>query len=546
MAQKSKVSGIVQIDGTPVERSVRAFGYNETAHDIDGTAVTLSKSLGNATSDPADGSYTIDLLAEYGGEIFVVAFDDYGDAFTAEQALAVGERIHPTTPNGHVWETTGAGDLPAEEPTWVVDTETSQLYGTASMIARPFYRPMVQGPIAPEVSTTVVLWTPENTSVDFWLDASDESTITLIGAAVESWADKSGNAHDANAPSASARPTLVEDSLNGLTIISGDGAVQTMEIAGPVVGGTVDRTVIIVARTDESSPSGDNSTIFAMGTDGASGSTFQMTAEIGIRVRGGNRIFDQQMSSTDFDIVVFDGLTGNTSGYEARKNGAQLGVNSTGGQSVSPTGDSSLFGKGSSLAKCSIAEIVSLPEGATLDLKKITEGYLAHKWGLEVKLPNDHPYKTDPPVVELAAPLGSRYWRFYITANAGDNDRTSAAEIVFKDSAGEAIAVVTSAASASNSSSNNSEKAFDSDHNSYWLTSYGGAAPSWISVDFGSNVAVNSFDIVSETTHPHLRTMAQFEIQTSDDNQTWATVQGYTELEWSSSQETKSFIVNMP
>jgi hypothetical protein len=82
----------------------------------------------------------------------VVAFDDYGDAFTAEQALAVGNRIHPTTPNGHVFETTGAGDLPTEEPTWVVDTETSQLYGTASMIAVPFYRPVVHGPITPEIT----------------------------------------------------------------------------------------------------------------------------------------------------------------------------------------------------------------------------------------------------------------------------------------------------------------------------------------------------------------------------------------------------------
>jgi hypothetical protein len=149
--QTSKVSGIVQIDGTPADRSVRAFGYNPIAHAIDGETVSQSKSLGQATSDPATGEYTIDLLGGYGKEVFVVAFDDYGDAFTAEQTLAAGDRIHPTTPNGHVWETTGAGTLPVEEPTWIVDTETSQLYGTASMIARLFYRPMVHGPIIPEI-----------------------------------------------------------------------------------------------------------------------------------------------------------------------------------------------------------------------------------------------------------------------------------------------------------------------------------------------------------------------------------------------------------
>ena len=151
-AQSSKVSGIVQIDGTPAERQVRAFGYDPTNHAIDGENVSQSKSLGHSSSEPDTGAYTIDLLAGYAKEIFVVAFDDYGDAFTAEQALTVGDRIHPTTPNGHVWETTGAGTLPAEEPIWVVDTETSQLYGTAAMIARPFYRPMVHGPITPEVT----------------------------------------------------------------------------------------------------------------------------------------------------------------------------------------------------------------------------------------------------------------------------------------------------------------------------------------------------------------------------------------------------------
>jgi len=148
----TKVAGIVQIDGTPAERQVRAFGYDPTTHAIDGENVSQSKSLGHSSSEPDTGAYTIDLLAGYAKEIFVVAFDDYGDAFTAEQALTVGDRIHPTTPNGHVWETTGAGTLPAEEPIWVVDTETSQLYGTAAMIARPFYRPMVHGPITPEVT----------------------------------------------------------------------------------------------------------------------------------------------------------------------------------------------------------------------------------------------------------------------------------------------------------------------------------------------------------------------------------------------------------
>jgi hypothetical protein len=152
-SQASKVSGIVQIDGTPAQRTVRAFGYDPTTHDLNATTVNLSKSLGHSTSDPETGDYTIELLGGYGKEIFVVAFDDYGAPFAPEATLAVGKRIHPTTPNGHVWECIGTGTLPAEEPAWVVDTESAQPFGTASMIARPFYRPMVHGPIMPEVTT---------------------------------------------------------------------------------------------------------------------------------------------------------------------------------------------------------------------------------------------------------------------------------------------------------------------------------------------------------------------------------------------------------
>lgn len=150
--QSSKVSGIVQIDGSPARRTVRAFGYEATVHSVDGEIINLSKSLGHATSDPDTGEYTIDLLDGYDKRIFVVAFDDYGSDFQPDLAVTVGDRVHPTTPNGHIWECTGSGTLPSEEPAWVIDTETAQLYGTASMIARPFYRPVVHGPVAPEVS----------------------------------------------------------------------------------------------------------------------------------------------------------------------------------------------------------------------------------------------------------------------------------------------------------------------------------------------------------------------------------------------------------
>ncbi|NWO05831.1 MAG: hypothetical protein HLX50_09090 [Alteromonadaceae bacterium] len=149
--QTSVASGVVQIDSAPAQRTVRAFGYYPTDHDIDGSTVSQSKSLGQATSDPETGAYTIDLLGGYSEPVFVVAFDDYGADFAPDLAVSVGDRIHPTTPNGYVYECIGAGTLPAEEPAWAQDTETAQLYGTASMIAVKFWRPLVHGPLTPQV-----------------------------------------------------------------------------------------------------------------------------------------------------------------------------------------------------------------------------------------------------------------------------------------------------------------------------------------------------------------------------------------------------------
>ena len=150
--QTSTVAGIVQIAGQPAARTVRAFSYDAIAHQIDGAEVALAKSLGHAKSDPATGTYEISLLGGYADDVFVVAFDDYGKPFTPNLALAPGERIHPSTPSGYVYECDAAGNLPTEEPAWVNDTGTSQLYGTASMIARQFYRPVVHGPIRPLVA----------------------------------------------------------------------------------------------------------------------------------------------------------------------------------------------------------------------------------------------------------------------------------------------------------------------------------------------------------------------------------------------------------
>lgn len=147
----TQVAGVVQIDGKPAGRLVRAFTYDSETMTLLNREVNAPRPLGETSSDPETGEYQLIIESGYTDEVFVVAFDEYGQDFSPDMNLAVGDKIHPTTPNGYVFECTGAGQLPSEEPAWIINTETSQTYGTAAMIAVPFYRPMVHGPVTPQV-----------------------------------------------------------------------------------------------------------------------------------------------------------------------------------------------------------------------------------------------------------------------------------------------------------------------------------------------------------------------------------------------------------
>lgn len=147
----TKVEGNIKIDGQAAARVVRCFTYDSETMNLLNRDVYAPRPLGEATSDSQTGDYSISIESGYTGDVFVVAFDDYGVEYLPSLTMEVGDRVHPTTPNGYVFECLAAGTLPDTEPEWNTDTETSYTYGTASLIARNFYRPGVHGPIKPTV-----------------------------------------------------------------------------------------------------------------------------------------------------------------------------------------------------------------------------------------------------------------------------------------------------------------------------------------------------------------------------------------------------------
>jgi hypothetical protein len=322
MEQASKVSGIVNVEGAPAQRTVRAFGYSATSHTIEGEIVNLSKSLGHATSDPSTGEYTIDLSAGYEQEIFVVAFDDYGEPFYSEATLAAGERIHPTTPNGHVWETTGAGALPVDEPTWVVDTETSQLYGTASMIARPFYRPMVHGPVAPEVTVLVEpTWTPANLFINSepgaWYDPSDLATlfkdtgaadpVTADGDSVAVMQDKSGlNDHMIQGDPAK-RPVYRTDGTKHWLEFNGTSQVMASSNA-PWINTATELAVGVAVSVEGGDDYGGILSKGTEGNDSYKGFNIRRTVGNAVQLHGLGSNQNATSSEAFYTVVVYSGI----------------------------------------------------------------------------------------------------------------------------------------------------------------------------------------------------------------------------------------------
>lgn len=180
----SSISGNMKIDGAPVARQIKAFSYERLVFEIDNTTTQESKPLGQTISDAATGDYEITLRGGYPREVFVVAFDDYGDAFVADAAVTVGDRIHPTTPNGYTYECTGNGMLPSAEPNpWPTDTEASHAIGTASFEVKPFYRPEAHGPVLPAATTRTVIGIGEAISAGsgFTLAIRDDGTVAAWG-----------------------------------------------------------------------------------------------------------------------------------------------------------------------------------------------------------------------------------------------------------------------------------------------------------------------------------------------------------------------------
>jgi hypothetical protein len=120
--------------------------------------------------------------------------------------------------------------------------------------------------------SSTAAWTPADlgASLALWLDAEDASTITLNGATVVQWDDKSGNGRHVTQPAAANQPSYETTGLNGKPTIKVPTEAQFLSLAdaNPTFGATDLSTAV----------PGDLFTVFSVGEGGDGTGAVQASA----------------------------------------------------------------------------------------------------------------------------------------------------------------------------------------------------------------------------------------------------------------------------
>jgi len=250
-------------------------------------------------------------------------------------------------------------------------------------------------------------WDPSLITTALWLDAADASTVTTVSGAVSQWNDKSGNGRNATQATPGNRPAYTTAGLNSRNVITFDGADDWVGLASSIFSNQLSFSWYAVAtRTSTATQAllterfdSNNAMVGYIAVD---------TTSILNRAGGtSSSVIIEQTENTSFptnSAQILESVQAPTLGT-AFRNGTSVATNSSTkaslafrrlviGGSHDSTADinaTQQFWTGYA------AEIVISLSTHSTDTRQRIEGYLAHKWGLTANLPNDHPYKVNPP-----------------------------------------------------------------------------------------------------------------------------------------------------
>ena len=269
------------------------------------------------------------------------------------------------------------------------------------------------------------LWRPSNlgSALALWLDAEDAASITLNGATVAQWNDKSGNASHVSQATAAlqpeyaatgllSKPTLRFNSpsagrflVSTASFPSMSSGVSAMVVAqidtaanhngyvgvGEMVANTSNFEFYRQANDDVGSPNSGNLVVVAN-----RGGSFRFRNNLNASpVAGAPHIATTVISASNNAFLSINGGENLATGQE--EPGGTFIPQGTG---IIRVGIGFLDASTTlRVMRGRISEIVmSASPWSTADRQRL-EGYLAHKWALEADLPANHPFRNSPPTV---------------------------------------------------------------------------------------------------------------------------------------------------
>jgi len=272
------------------------------------------------------------------------------------------------------------------------DISSFRLIGKTSAYQTKFYPDT-------ELKNFQYRWTPEESSLFAWYDASDISTITESAGIVSQVDDKSDNGFHLNVLTANkVGPKTGVETLNNLNVLTWDLPAQVLE--NNSFAYDQNSKALYFAVIFKCNINNQQDFIIAGTENTAPGNRMSARRRVGfnsIQVLGGSGTGSNIALSTpqntanegeDLLIVVkFNGSNSHIRIDGEIKNSGNIGTNPFSSLNVGAN-----EGEFSSINGY-IAELVFFEDSS---VQEKMEGYLAHKWGTSNNLPVSHPYKYQP------------------------------------------------------------------------------------------------------------------------------------------------------
>ena len=256
------------------------------------------------------------------------------------------------------------------------------------------------------------VWTPAQISTALWLDAADTGTITLNGSTVSQWKDKSGNGANLSQATAALQPTYSSSGFNSKPSIIFDATSKNLfRGASNLLRNVSGMSEFMVLQCDAVPTVAQN---WLLITSGTSNARYQVATQTLPKIQTAGRRLDgnsfQIATTSTQDITVgLQVLHSSVIDYSIATatqwiNGTQEGTTNsfqTAGATSNTISQGMILAAqtsaGSGYANIRVCEVIVLHSAQNDPNRQKIEGYLAWKWGLEVTLPANHPYKLLPP-----------------------------------------------------------------------------------------------------------------------------------------------------